>query len=126
MDIRTVRRDEVADWLACSRIGFHNGPEDDAEAAAAAERFATRTDLERIQGAFDGGRVVATYRSFAAELTVPGGAFAPACAVSAVTTLPTHRRRGLLSAMIRDDLAAARRRGEVVAILIASEWPIYG
>src|SRR4051794_41979897 len=79
MDIRTVGRDEVADWLACTQVAFHS-PIGDADAA---ERFAERTDLSRMQAAFDGDRLVATYRSFATELTVPGGAFVPACAGSA-------------------------------------------
>src|SRR4051812_40613740 len=123
MEVRAVRREEIADWLACTRVGFHSDPPRDP--AAVAERFAERVDLARTFGAFDLGRPVATYRSFATELTVPGG-FVAACAVSAVTVLPTHRRRGLLSRLMRDDLAAARERGEPVAVLIASEWPIYG
>jgi predicted acetyltransferase len=49
-----------------------------------------------------------------------------ACAVSNVTVLPTHRRRGLLRQIMRDDLAGAVDRGEPVAVLVASEWPIYG
>jgi predicted acetyltransferase len=70
--------------------------------------------------------VVATFRSFATELTVPGGAFVPASAISGVTVLPTHRRRGLLRAMMLEELAAARGRGEPLAILVASEGSIYG
>src|SRR3954470_24727095 len=120
MEVRAVRREEIADWLACTRVGFHSHPPRDP--AAGAERFAERVDLARTFGAFDRGRPVATYRSFATELTVPGG-FVAACAVSAVTVLPTHRRRGLLGTMLRADLeAAARERGEAVAVLIASEW----
>src|SRR4051812_35155630 len=123
MEVRAVRREEIADWLACTRVGFHSDPPRDP--AAVGEGLAGRVDVARTFGAFDRGRAVATYRSFATELTVPGG-FVAACAVSAVTVLPTHRRRGLLNALMRDDLAAARERGEPVAILIASEWPIYG
>ena len=47
-------------------------------------------------------------------------------AVSGVTVLPTHRRRGVLTRMIVPDLAAAAARGVPVAILIAAEAPIYG
>jgi GNAT superfamily N-acetyltransferase len=42
------------------------------------------------------------------ELTVPGLALVPAAGVTAVGVLPTHRRRGLLSRMMRrqlDDVA---------------------
>src|SRR3954453_3895079 len=123
MELRAIRREEVADWLACMRVGFHSPPPADPEAAA--ERFVAHGGLDRAVGAFDHGRPVATYRSFATELTVPGGIVA-ACAGTQVTVLPTHRRRGLLGRLIGPDLAAARERGEPVAILVASEWPIYG
>src|SRR4051812_15043787 len=123
MEVRTVRPAEFADWLAVTRVGFHSEPPRDAERVA--EVLAARTDFDRTFGAFDRGRPVATYRSFATELTVPGG-FVAACAVSMVTVLPTHRRRGLLSGLIRDDLAAARERGEAVAGLVASGGPICG
>jgi predicted acetyltransferase len=50
----------------------------------------------------------------------------PADAISNVTVTPTHRRRGLLTRMMAQDLAAAKERGDVVATLIAAEYPIYG
>lgn len=83
-------------------------------------------DLARTQGVFDAGRCVATFRSFAQELTMVGGATVPSDAVTNVTVSPTHRRRGLLSRMMATDLAAAKDRGDVVATLIAAEYPIYG
>ena len=55
-----------------------------------------------------------------------GGAAVPADAISNVTVSPTHRRRGLLTRMMAADLAAAKDRGDVVATLIAAEYPIYG
>ncbi len=80
----------------------------------------------RTLGAFDGGRCVATFRSFPQELSVGGGATVPADAISNVTVSPTHRRRGILTRMMGQDLAAAKDRGDVVATLIAAEYPIYG
>ncbi len=47
-------------------------------------------------------------------------------AISSVTVAPTHRRRGLLTAMMTADLTAAVERGVPVAVLIASEGGIYG
>src|SRR4029079_2892749 len=38
----------------------------------------------------------------------------------------THRRRGLLREMMHTQLQDVRARGELVAMLIAAEWPIYG
>lgn len=123
LDVRTVTTSDYPDWLRAVQNGFLTAgspAEDDV-----AERLAD-TDLSRLQGAFDAGRCVATFRSFAQELTVVGGATVPADAISGVTVAPTHRRRGLLSRMMATDLAAARERGEVVATLIAAEYPIYG
>lgn len=57
---------------------------------------------------------------------MPGGAAVPADAISNVTVSATHRRRGLLSRMMAGDLADAKARGDVVATLIAAEYPIYG
>ena len=55
-----------------------------------------------------------------------GGATLPADAISNVTVSPTHRRRGLLTRMMSQDLAAAKERGDAVATLIAAEYRIYG
>src|SRR5256885_9514225 len=89
------------------------------------EEWAEEVDWARIHGAFDDGQVVATYRSFGTALTIPGGEVA-ADAITNITVSPTHRRRGLLSTLMTADLAASAERGEAVAILIASEYPIYG
>ncbi|MGW1364068.1 GNAT family N-acetyltransferase [Streptomyces chartreusis] len=60
------------------------------------------------------------------ELTLPGGTLVPAPGVTAVGVLPSHRRQGVLSAMMRHQLAELRARGEVLSVLLASEAPIYG
>ncbi|MFD9425226.1 MULTISPECIES: GNAT family N-acetyltransferase [unclassified Streptomyces] len=122
-EVRTVTATEYPDWMRAVGIGFLRAAKPSEEEIAG--RLA-RTDLSRVRGAFDDGRCVATFRSFAQELTVVGGATVPADAISGVTVTPTHRRRGLLSRMMAADLAAAKERGEPVATLIAAEYPIYG
>ncbi|WP_326766891.1 GNAT family N-acetyltransferase [Streptomyces sp. NBC_01591] len=122
-DVRTITAAEFPDWLRAKHTGFLKQPTGTEQEA---ERRLPHTDLIRAQGAFDGGRCVATFRSFAQELTVVGGATVPADAICNVTVSPTHRRRGLLSRMMATDLAAAKERGDVVATLIAAEYPIYG
>ncbi|MFD3958690.1 MULTISPECIES: GNAT family N-acetyltransferase [Streptomyces] len=125
LDVRTVTASDYPDWLRAVQNGFLTAGSPTEEDVA--DRLADPdNDLTRLQGAFDAGRCVATFRSFAQRLTVVGGATVPADAVSGVTVSPTHRRRGLLSRMMAGDLAAARERGEVVATLIAAEYPIYG
>jgi predicted acetyltransferase len=91
-----------------------------------AASFFPDVDLERAWGAFDGGHVVGTLRSFATAFTVPGPEELPVAALTSVTVAPTHRRQGLLTEMITSDLRASAARGEPAGILIASEFPIYG
>ncbi|MFJ3926505.1 GNAT family N-acetyltransferase [Streptomyces sp. NPDC090022] len=124
-DVRLIAPSEFSDWLHANLIGFLAPPkltEDDVAVRAKS------TDFTRVQGAFDGltGRCVATFRSFAQELTVPGGAAVSSAAVSNVAVLATHRRQGLLSRMMRAELDAAQARGDVLSTLIAAEYPIYG
>jgi predicted acetyltransferase len=68
---------------------------------------------------------VGTTAIFTRELTVPGGVVR-AAAVTAVGVLPTHRRRGVLTALMRQQLEDVRAAGEPVAALWASEPAIYG
>ena len=79
---------------------------------------------QRLTGAFDGDRLVATYRSWDWTLTLPGGSITTD-AVSSVTVLPTHRRRGARTSLITADLGRARERGGAAAVLVASEATIY-
>ncbi|MGX1886431.1 GNAT family N-acetyltransferase [Streptomyces sp. NPDC055287] len=123
VDVRAVTESEFPDWVRALATGFLRAPVFPQDEVA--ERL-PHMGLPRMQGAFDDGRCVATYRSFAQELTVPGGAAVAASAVSNVTVSPTHRRRGLLSRMMDADLAAAKERGDVLSTLIAAEYPIYG
>ncbi|MGW7264540.1 GNAT family N-acetyltransferase [Streptomyces sp. NPDC054842] len=72
------------------------------------------------------GRPVGTAAAYSFELTLPGETLVPAAGVTAVGVLPSHRRQGVLSAMMRHQLAELRARGEFLAVLLASEAPIYG
>lgn len=121
VDIRTVTDDELHRYHEAIGVGFGHRitPE-------ATEDYRAVADPSRSLAAFDGDAVVGTTRSFATEITMPGGAPLVAAGVTAVTVLPTHRRRGVLTGMMRaqhDDLV---RRGEPLAVLIAAEAPIYG
>ncbi|MGK3201740.1 GNAT family N-acetyltransferase [Amycolatopsis sp. MEPSY49] len=71
------------------------------------------------------GRPVGTAAAYSFELTLPGEVVVPAGGVTAVGVLPSHRRRGLLTAMMRHQLADARARGEFLSVLLASEAVIY-
>lgn len=134
--VRPVTEDEIPAWLNALNTGFLRAPESLSEQEL--KDRSAHIDPPRTLGAFDASRsrtpltpadttqVVATFRSFPQELTVVGGRTVPADAISNVTVSPTHRRRGLLSRMMAHDLTAAKDRGDVVATLIAAEYPIYG
>lgn len=72
------------------------------------------------------GRPVGTAGAHTFELTLPGQAVVPVAGVTSVGVLPTHRRQGVLTAMMRRQLADLRARGEFLSVLLASEAGIYG
>ncbi len=122
IEIRRVRPDELGESVEALTAAFLERP--DVEEVV--KELSPRWDLDRLWVAHDGERICGTFRSWATEVTVPGGARLPTAAVSGVTVLPTHRRRGILRGMVAAEHAAIRERGEVVALLHAAEYPIYG
>ncbi|MFF3909526.1 GNAT family N-acetyltransferase [Streptomyces sp. NPDC001848] len=121
--VRAVTESEIPDWIRALNTGFLRPPH--VSEAELADRSSYIVP-DRTLGAFDDGRCVATFRSFPQELTAVGGAAVPADAITNVSVTATHRRHGLLTRMMALDLAAAKERGDVVATLIAAEYPIYG
>ncbi len=122
IEIRPVTADELPEYFEALSASFLER----FDAVRLAAEVGPLWDLGRTWGAFEGGRSVGTYRSWATEITVPGGDRLPAGAVTVVSVLPTHRRRGILRAMMATDHAASRERGEAMALLFAAEYPIYG
>jgi predicted acetyltransferase len=120
--IRHITAEELPAYLTSLSTAFLERP--DIERAAAEIR--TIWPLDRVIGAFEGDRVVGTFRSFGTELTVPGCARLPASGIAAVTVMPDRRRRGILRRMVALEHAESRARGEAVALLHAAAYPIYG
>lgn len=123
LPVRPITQPEIPDWIRALNTGFLRTP--DVSEEEIADR-STYIDPTRTLAAFDNGRCVATFRSFPQELTAVGGTPVQADAISNVTVTSTHRRRGLLTRMMTQDLTAAKERGDVVATLIAAEYQIYG
>jgi predicted acetyltransferase len=121
-EIRTIEPDELRDYMDVMSTAFLDRP----DVAKIADEVRELWPMDRTWAAFDGAAMCGTFRSFATELTVPGGAQIPASAVAAVTVLPTHRRRGVLRGMAAAEHRASRERGEVASLLYASEFVIYG
>jgi predicted acetyltransferase len=89
------------------------------------ERFQELITPERMHAAWSDGTIVGGAAAFGFNVTVPGGDL-PTAGVSVVGVYPTHRRRGVLRALMRAQLEDAHERGEPLAALWASEESIYG
>src|SRR4051812_39294954 len=120
MELRPIRQEELAEFIATTMSSFHRDISDEDR-----DHYASVYEPDRYVAWFDGGRIVATTGAFTREVTVPGGALRSA-AVTAVGVRPTHRRRGLLTGMMRVQLDELRERGDAIAMLWASEGAIYG
>ncbi|MCA9756491.1 MAG: GNAT family N-acetyltransferase [Candidatus Eisenbacteria bacterium] len=90
-----------------------------------ADRFVKVLPVDRMHLARDGERAVGGAGAFPFEMTTPGG-MVPAAGVTVVGVLPTDRRRGILSQLMRAQLDDIHARKEPVAYLWASEETIYG
>jgi len=119
--VRQIRRDEVYAFRAAVMRVFGA----DADAGDEDERFLRLMDIGRVFGAFDGDDIVGTTAAFTFEVTVPG-AVVPMGGLTMVTVQPSHRRKGVLRAMMAAHLEDVRRRGEPLSGLWASETSIYG
>jgi predicted acetyltransferase len=120
-DVDPQDTDALRAWATAATTVFLAPRPTDDEIEARKARLAGH----RLTAVKDGDATVATFRSFDSHVDVPGGRV-PANAVSSVTVLPTHRRRGLLTRWMTDEMARAARTGSVASILVASEAPIYG
>ena len=81
---------------------------------------------DRSLAAFDGAEIVGTTTIISFDLTVPGGGQVGTAGVTSVAVLPSHRRQGVLSALMKRQLANVAARKEPLAALFASESVIYG
>jgi predicted acetyltransferase len=126
LELRPVDAGEVAAFVRAVDAAFGNVPTD--------EELAYWTEVvvpDQTLAVFDGGRIVATAGWSTFELTLPAaaGSAYPLITVPGVTAVgvhATHRRQGLLNRMMTRQLEDLRRRGDLLAILTASESLIYG
>ncbi len=120
-EIRPVTAGEYEAFVRAHSLNFNR----DFEPESVATRL-DYTELDRTLATFDGPEIVGTAAAFSHELTVPGGAAIKAGGVSAVTVAASHRRKGILTSVMRRQLEDIRDRGELAASLWASESGIYG
>jgi predicted acetyltransferase len=120
IEIRPPEQDELPRWFEACGTSF--AEEFHAEDV---ERDRKMIPAERMFGAYDDGAIVGTSADLPMLLTIPGGEL-PAAGVTSVGVMPSHRRRGILTQLMRRELDEALGRGEPLSILWASEEPIYG
>jgi predicted acetyltransferase len=120
VEIRQAKADELRRGIA--PVSHYFGSEPAEENVG---RFERVLRPERMHLAEEGGQVVGSASAFEFQFTVPG-AIVPAAGVTIVGVLPTHRRRGILTQLMRAQLDDIHERGEPVACLWASEETIYG
>ena len=116
-----ITTDDIPDFVAAVHTAFH---EDITPATV--ERIAKKLEPERTLAIRDGGKIVAGASLYSRRITVPGGEV-PVAGVTQVGVTPTHRRRGMLTALMRRQLDDIRAAGnEPIAALWAAEAAIYG
>ena len=118
-EIRPSTKKEFSSFIRTIQGAFSSEPREHD-----INRMGRVLEPERTLGVFDDEAMVATAGAFSFVLTVPGAEL-PAAGVTVVGVLPSHRRRGVLTAMMKRQLDDIARRGEPVAILWASEGSIY-
>lgn len=120
LTIRPVTAEELRPWLAMLEHGAGRRltPE-------TAEDAVGQYTLDRTLAAFDCGEMVGGTASDLLELTVPGGALVPAARITLASVLPTHRRRGVVSALFAHQIADLRSRGEPLAMFTTTGPGLY-
>jgi predicted acetyltransferase len=120
IEIRHPSADEWRAAMLMTASVFGDAPNDDD-----LERHSKMLVRERFYAAYDGDLPVGSAADFPFTLTVPGGEL-PTGGVTWVAVLPSHRRQGVLTQLMRRELDDLRARGEPLAVLWASEAAIYG
>jgi predicted acetyltransferase len=118
--IRTLTESDADAMLAVDGAAFSELP-----APAEREPMLATTEWDRMFGAFLDGTLCGITGAYGVDVTVPGLAGVPTSGVTAVGVLPTHRRRGVVTALMAHQLDDVVARGEPLAILNASEATIY-
>ncbi|MEU1518618.1 GNAT family N-acetyltransferase [Streptomyces sp. NPDC005811] len=124
MEIRSTSEQDRGVYVDTLHAAFGRFPETPDEGRGV---WWSAVEMERgVLATADDGRAIGTAGAYSFELTLPGAIPVPVGGVSMVGVLPSHRRRGVLTAMMRYQLAELRGRGEFLSVLLASEASIYG
>jgi predicted acetyltransferase len=124
--------EDTAAWLQATALTFHQAVPTAEHMARVSASFAAESRVltgaypaDVPPGAWDVKRPVATYATFVKSMNVGGGGALDVHLIADVTVRATHRRRGLLRAIMSADLRRAAAHGTAMAALHASEATIY-
>lgn len=120
-EVRALPTDHWPSFYAAVLGAFH-----ETEPHEVTALWRTLAEPQRCVVVEDRGTVAGTTAVFSFRMTVPGGRLVDTAGVSMVTVQPASRRRGVLSTLMRHQLESLQRQGEPLAVLTASEAPIYG
>src|SRR5579884_3985464 len=99
VEIRPITPETFAEFMLAEGAAFGARPTE-----AEIEQRRAIFELDHALAAFDDGRIVGTAGAYSFVLTLPGGVLLPVRGVTWVSVLPTHRRRGILTALMRRQL----------------------
>jgi len=117
---KTADEDELVEAFRTIMVAFGEEVEE-----RDVERAHKTMPVDRVHVAVDDGKFVGVAAAYEFSLTIPGGEL-PAAGVTWVAVLPTHRRQGVATGLMRHQFDEFRERSEPLAILWSAEAPIYG
>lgn len=120
IEVRPIEPREFDEFMRVASLAFGHEP---IKEETEAERLVF--EIDRSLAAFEGRAIVGETMVASFQLTVPG-AVLPTAGITSVGVSPTHRRRGVMTALSRRQLDDIHERGEPLAALYASEAAIYG
>ncbi|MGW7098527.1 GNAT family N-acetyltransferase [Streptomyces sp. NPDC054838] len=120
VDIHAVPDAGIERALELAYLAFHDRPGKEVRE----RHHALLTRCGRL-GAYDGDALVGFMAAHDFRLSVPG-ADLPCPGLTFVSVAPTHRRRGVLTALMDEQLRRTAAAGAPIAALWASEAAIYG
>ncbi len=124
-ELRPIVLEEFEEWTYAMERGFAEDPASNLTLHHPVTGAAPWVELDRSVVALDGDEMVGTSHSYTFDMAVPGGSL-PIGAISHVCVQPTHRRRGIMTSMMRLQLTDFYERGEPLSGLNSSETIIYG
>ena len=119
LEIRNIEEQEWDTLLRMMSLAF--GENVDPTEAALARKV---TEFDRTIAAYEDGTMVGSGSIASLEISVPGGTM-PVAGVTSIGVLPTHRRRGVMTTVLRRQFEDIHEGRESLACLFASEGAIY-